>query len=43
MVEKEAGEQGWNIGIVLSGGNTTVEAIAKLFQPASEQQLKARV
>ncbi|THV68903.1 tryptophan synthase beta subunit-like PLP-dependent enzyme [Aureobasidium pullulans] len=38
MVEKEGGEQGWNIGVVLSGGNTTVEAIAKLFQPASEQQ-----
>ncbi|KAG9655673.1 tryptophan synthase beta subunit-like PLP-dependent enzyme, partial [Aureobasidium melanogenum] len=38
MVEKEGGEQGWNIGIVLSGGNTTVEAIAKLFQPASDQQ-----
>lgn len=38
MVEKEGGEQGWNVGIVLSGGNTTVEAIAKLFQPASEQQ-----
>jgi threonine dehydratase len=38
MVEKEGGEQGWNIGIVLSGGNTTVEAIAKLFEPASEQQ-----
>lgn len=38
MVEREGGEQGWNIGIVLSGGNTTVEAIAKLFQPSSEQQ-----
>ncbi|KAF2155006.1 tryptophan synthase beta subunit-like PLP-dependent enzyme [Myriangium duriaei CBS 260.36] len=31
MVEKEAGPEGWNVGIVLTGGNTTVEAIAKLF------------
>jgi threonine dehydratase len=38
MVEKEGGEQGWNIGVVLSGGNTTVEAIAKLFEPTSEHQ-----
>lgn len=36
MVEKEAGEQGWNIGVVLSGGNTTVDAIAKLFAPEAE-------
>ena len=31
MVEKEAGEEGWNIGVIFSGGNTTMEAIAKLF------------
>jgi threonine dehydratase len=31
LVEKEAGEKGWNIGIVLTGGNTTVDAIVKLF------------
>jgi threonine dehydratase len=30
-VEREAGEEGWNIGVVLSGGNTTVEAIAKIY------------
>uniref|UniRef100_A0A093VCE6 Putative serine racemase n=1 Tax=Talaromyces marneffei PM1 TaxID=1077442 RepID=A0A093VCE6_TALMA len=30
-VEKEGGEDGWDIGIVFSGGNTTVEAIAALF------------
>ncbi|KAK5164929.1 uncharacterized protein LTR77_009594 [Saxophila tyrrhenica] len=35
MVEREAGEAGWNIALVLSGGNTTVEAIAKLYQPPS--------
>ncbi|KAG2417864.1 hypothetical protein HFD88_000963 [Aspergillus terreus] len=30
MVEKEA-PQGWDMGVVFSGGNTTVEAIGKLF------------
>ena len=32
----EAGVDGWNIGVVLSGGNTTVDAISKLFA-ASEK------
>ncbi|WPH01254.1 putative serine racemase [Acrodontium crateriforme] len=32
LVEREAGPEGWNVGVVLSGGNTTVEAIARLFQ-----------
>lgn len=31
LVEREGGEEGWDIGVVLSGGNTTVEAIAKMF------------
>ncbi|KAE8376751.1 tryptophan synthase beta subunit-like PLP-dependent enzyme [Aspergillus bertholletiae] len=31
IVEKEGGEEGWDIAIVFSGGNTTVEAIGKLF------------
>lgn len=31
MVEREAGEEGWDVGIVFSGGNTTVEAIGTLF------------
>lgn len=30
MVEKEAPE-GWDVGVVFTGGNTTVEAIGKLF------------
>ena len=33
IVEREAGPEGWNVGIILSGGNTTVEAIAKMFAP----------
>lgn len=31
MVEAAAGDDGWNIGVVLSGGNTTLEALAQLF------------
>ncbi|KAL5435187.1 hypothetical protein PMIN07_002687 [Paraphaeosphaeria minitans] len=33
VVEKEAGEEGWNIGVIFSGGNTTIEAITKIFAP----------
>jgi len=31
VVEREAGDEGWNVGVVLSGGNTTVEAVMKIF------------
>lgn len=31
LVEREGGEEGWDMAIVFSGGNTTVEAIGKLF------------
>ncbi|KAF8064847.1 pyridoxal-phosphate dependent enzyme family [Lyophyllum atratum] len=31
LVQREGGEKGWDIGVIFSGGNTTVEAIAKLF------------
>jgi threonine dehydratase len=31
LVEREGGDQGWDIAVVFSGGNTTVEAISKLF------------
>lgn len=37
LVEREAGEEGWNIGIVLSGGNTTMEALGKLFETKDER------
>lgn len=36
VVEREAGEEGWNIGVVFSGGNTTIEAITKMFAPVEE-------
>lgn len=38
MVEKEAGDQGWDIGLIFSGGNTTIEAIVKMFGDASEHE-----
>ena len=31
LVEREGGEEGWDVGVVLSGGNTTVEALGKMF------------
>jgi threonine dehydratase len=30
-IEVEAGHDGWNIGVILSGGNTTIEAIANIY------------
>lgn len=41
MAEAEAGEEGWNIGVVLSGGNTTLEALSKLFEAPKEVQDRA--
>lgn len=40
MVEREAGEEGWNVGVVFSGGNTTIEAIIKMFGDVSEERKK---
>ncbi|KUI74308.1 putative serine racemase [Cytospora mali] len=31
MVEKEAGEEGWDVGVVFSGGNVALENLGKLF------------
>ncbi|KAH6697104.1 pyridoxal-phosphate dependent enzyme [Plectosphaerella plurivora] len=31
MVEREAGPEGWDLGIVFSGGNIAVDGLAKLF------------
>ncbi|KAG8418236.1 hypothetical protein J3458_005662 [Metarhizium acridum] len=31
MVEREAGDRGWDLGIVFSGGNVGVDAIGRLF------------
>ena len=37
LVEREGGEEGWDVGVVLSGGNTTVEAISKMFPVSGEK------
>ncbi|KAI5927058.1 tryptophan synthase beta subunit-like PLP-dependent enzyme [Camillea tinctor] len=31
MVEREAGEEGWDVGIVFSGGNVSLDALGGLF------------
>ena len=41
LVEREGGEEGWDIGIILSGGNTTVEAITKMFTVEQKQGERA--
>lgn len=33
LVEEEAGDEGWDIGVVFSGGNVSLEALGKLFAP----------
>ncbi|KAI0878176.1 tryptophan synthase beta subunit-like PLP-dependent enzyme [Hypoxylon argillaceum] len=33
MVEREGGEEGWDVGVVISGGNVSLEALGKLFAP----------
>ncbi len=33
--EQEAGEAGWDVGVVLSGGNISLEAFSKLFPDAA--------
>ncbi|KAF3482641.1 threo-3-hydroxyaspartate ammonia-lyase [Arthroderma uncinatum] len=35
IVEREAGEDGWNVGVIFSGGNTTIEAMSQLFATSS--------
>ncbi|KAJ9421912.1 pyridoxal-phosphate dependent enzyme-domain-containing protein [Fusarium oxysporum] len=32
MVEREAGEEGWDLGLVFSGGNIGLDAVGKLFE-----------
>jgi len=37
IVEREGGEEGWDLGIVLSGGNVSLEALGKMFAVPEEQ------
>ncbi|EWC48894.1 hypothetical protein DRE_00199 [Drechslerella stenobrocha 248] len=36
LMAREGGEKGWNVGVVFSGGNTTVEVLAGLFAREGE-------
>ncbi|KAM3549653.1 hypothetical protein ARSEF4850_008740 [Beauveria asiatica] len=38
MVEREAGEEGWDLGIVLSGGNVGADTLGKLFGVREDQR-----
>ncbi|EFQ94009.1 hypothetical protein CFE70_002546 [Pyrenophora teres f. teres 0-1] len=38
MVQREAGDEGWNVGVVFSGGNTTIEAITKIFAGVADEK-----
>lgn len=40
MVEREAGEDGWDLGIVFSGGNVNLDALGKLFSEESTDEAK---
>ena len=41
LVEMEGGEEGWDVGVVLSGGNTTVEAIGKMYEVSQSKAKRA--
>jgi threonine dehydratase len=38
MLEKEAGDEGWNIGVIFSGGNTTIDAITQMFADVPKEK-----
>ncbi|KAL2045191.1 hypothetical protein N7G274_002273 [Stereocaulon virgatum] len=42
LVEREGGQEGWDVGVVLSGGNTTVEAIGKMFATSAKEGERER-
>lgn len=37
MVQREAGDDGWDLGVVFSGGNISVEALGKIFSGEGER------
>lgn len=37
LVEKEGGDKGWDLGIVFSGGNVSLEALGKLYEAPAKQ------
>jgi len=41
-IVKEQGEEIWDVGLILTGGNTTIEAIIRMFQEKAEDEGKER-
>lgn len=42
MVESEQGGEEWDIGVIFSGGNVSLEALGKLFAPKDEKHQKEK-
>ena len=40
IVEKEGGQEGWDLGLVVSGGNVSVEAMGKMFEVPEKKEEK---
>ena len=38
LAAREAGPDGWDVGIVLSGGNVSLEALGRLFADDEQSQ-----
>lgn len=36
LVQVEGGKEGWDVGVVFSGGNTSITAISKMFRVGEE-------
>ncbi|KAL8732211.1 MAG: hypothetical protein Q9166_002959 [cf. Caloplaca sp. 2 TL-2023] len=41
VVEEEGEEEGWDIGVILSGGNTTLEAVSRMFATGEKNAERA--
>lgn len=41
IVEREGGEEGWDLGLVVSGGNVSIEALGKMFEVPAEKGERA--
>lgn len=40
LVEREAGEEGWDIGVVFTGGNLSLEAFPGLLKLGEEEEAR---
>ena len=43
MVEREGGEDGWNVGVILSGGNVAIDALGRLLSEGEEDKVEREV